>query len=33
VKIQVEDLIVTPCSVVLGYRRFREPCCFHLLRQ
>jgi len=20
---------VMPCSVVLGYQRFRGPCCFH----
>jgi hypothetical protein len=23
--------VVTPCSVVVGYRRFRDPCCLHLL--
>jgi hypothetical protein len=23
-------LIVTPCSVVVGYRCFRGPCCLHL---
>jgi hypothetical protein len=22
--------IVTPCSVVVGYQRFGEPCCLHL---
>jgi hypothetical protein len=22
--------VVTPCSVVVGYRRFRSPCCLHL---
>jgi hypothetical protein len=22
--------VLTPCSVVLGYRRFRGPCCLHL---
>jgi len=28
---QVEFLwIVTPCNVVVGYRRFGGPCCFHL---
>jgi hypothetical protein len=21
---------VTPCSVVVGYQLFRDPCCFHL---
>jgi len=21
---------VTPCSVVVGYQRFRGPCCLHL---
>jgi len=32
VKIQVEVFwVVTPCSVVVGYRRFRGPCCVHLL--
>jgi hypothetical protein len=22
--------VVTPCSVVVGYQRFRGPCCRHL---
>jgi hypothetical protein len=22
--------LVTPCSVVVGYQRFRDPCCLHL---
>jgi hypothetical protein len=22
--------VVTPCSAVVGYRRFRGPCCLHL---
>jgi hypothetical protein len=22
--------VVTSCSVVVAYRRFGEPCCFHL---
>jgi len=22
---------VTPCGVVVGYQRFRGPCCLHLL--
>jgi hypothetical protein len=31
VKIQIEILwVVTPCSVVVGYQRFRGPCCLHL---
>jgi len=31
VKIQVEVFwVVTPCSVVVGYQRFGEPCCLHL---
>jgi hypothetical protein len=31
VKIQVEVFwVVTPCSVVVGYRRFGGPCCIHL---
>jgi len=31
VKIQVEVFWVeTPCSVVVGYRRFGVPCCLHL---
>jgi hypothetical protein len=31
-KIQVEVFwVVTPCSVVVGYQRFRGPCCLHLL--
>jgi hypothetical protein len=30
VKIQVAVFwIVTPCSDVVGYRRFGEPCCLH----
>jgi hypothetical protein len=30
-KIQVEVFwVVTPCSVVVGYQRFRVPCCLHL---
>jgi hypothetical protein len=24
-------LVVVPCSVVVGYQRFRGPCCLHLL--
>jgi hypothetical protein len=32
VKIQVDVFwVVTPCSVVVGYRRFRGPCYIHLL--
>jgi len=28
---QVEVLrFVSPCGVVVGYHRFRGPCCFHL---
>jgi hypothetical protein len=31
VKIQVDIFwVVTPCSVVVGYQPFGEPCCFHL---
>jgi hypothetical protein len=31
VKIQIEVFwVVTPCSVVLGYRRFGGPYCLHL---
>jgi hypothetical protein len=31
VKIQVLVFrVVTPCSVVVGYHRFRNPCCVHL---
>jgi hypothetical protein len=31
VMFQVEVFwIVTPCSVVVGYRRFGGPCCLHL---
>jgi hypothetical protein len=31
VMFQVEVFrIVTPCSVVVGYQRFRGPCCVHL---
>jgi hypothetical protein len=31
VKIQVEVVwVVTPCKVVVGYQRFRGPCCLHL---
>jgi len=31
VKIQFEVLwVVTPCSVVVGYRRFGRPCCLHV---
>jgi hypothetical protein len=31
VKIQVEAFwVVTPCSVAVGYQRFRGPCCLHL---
>jgi len=22
--------VVTPCSVVVGYQRFRGPCCLHI---
>jgi hypothetical protein len=30
-KIQVEVFwVVTPCSAVVGYQRFRSPCCIHL---
>jgi len=30
-RFQVEVLrVVTSCSVVVGYQRFRDPCCFHL---
>jgi len=30
-KIKVEVFwLVTPCSVVVGYQRFRGPCCLHL---
>jgi hypothetical protein len=32
VKIEVEVFrVVTPCSVVVGYQRFRGPCCFYYL--
>jgi hypothetical protein len=34
VKIQIKVLwVVTPCVVVVGYKRFRAPCClrFHTL--
>jgi len=32
VKILVEVFwVVSPCSVVVGYQRFRGPCCLHLL--
>jgi hypothetical protein len=31
VKIQVAVFwIMAPCSVVVGYQRFRGPCCLHL---
>jgi hypothetical protein len=31
VMVQMEFfLVVTPCSVVVGYQRFRGPCCLHL---
>jgi hypothetical protein len=31
VMFQVEVFwFVTPCSVVVGYQRFRGPCCLHL---
>jgi hypothetical protein len=31
VMIKVEVFwVVTPCSIVVGYRRFGGPCCFHL---
>jgi hypothetical protein len=31
VMFQVEVFwVVTPCSVVVGYQRFRGPCCLHL---
>jgi hypothetical protein len=34
VRIQVSVFwVVTPCSVVVGYRRFGEPCCLHLHRR
>jgi hypothetical protein len=30
-RVQVEFFrVVTPCSVVVGYQRFRGPCCLHL---
>jgi hypothetical protein len=22
--------VLTPCSIVVGYQRFRSPCCLHL---
>jgi len=28
---KISKQIVTPCSVVVGYQRFRGPCCLHLL--
>jgi len=29
--VQVEIFwLLTPCSVVLGYQRFRRPCCLHI---
>jgi hypothetical protein len=31
VMIEVEmPWVVTPCSAVVGYQRFRAPCCLHL---
>jgi len=34
VKIQIEVFwVVMPCSVVLGYKHFRGPCCLHLITQ
>jgi hypothetical protein len=31
VKIQVQVFwVVTPCNDVVGYQRFRNPCCLHL---
>jgi len=30
VSVQVEVCVMTPCSVVVGYQRFRGPYCFHL---
>jgi len=33
VKIRVEVLwVVTTCIVVVGYQRFRGPCCLHLVK-
>jgi len=30
-KLQFEVLwVTTPCSILVGYRRFRGPCCLHL---
>jgi hypothetical protein len=30
---EVEDIwVVTPCGVVLGYKRFRGPCCLFTLK-
>jgi hypothetical protein len=29
-KIQVEVWVVMSCSVVVGYKHFGGPCCFHL---
>jgi len=29
--LQVEVFwVVTPCNVMTGYQRFRDPCCLHL---
>jgi hypothetical protein len=28
VMFQVEVWVVTPCSVMVGYRRYRDPYCF-----
>jgi hypothetical protein len=34
VKIQVEVFwVLTPCVVMVGYQRFRGPCCLHLQGQ
>jgi hypothetical protein len=30
VKIQVDVFWVVMCSDIIGYRRFRRPCCLHL---
>jgi hypothetical protein len=31
VKVHVEIfIVVTPCSIVVGYQRFRSLCCLHL---
>jgi len=30
VKIELVVFRIVPCSVVVGYQCFREPCCLHL---